>query len=100
MRNENNSKAEMPLPLFYQFEDLGLDSDIERCGRFVCDENFRMAYQRHRDHDALTHSTGELMRIKVDPASSVLDTHLLEAGDGSLQRLGARHFLVDKQWLD
>ena len=50
-----------------QVEDLGLDGDVERGGRLVGDQQLRVAGQRHRDHRALPHAAGELVRVVVDP---------------------------------
>ena len=46
-----------------QIEDLRLDGDVERGGRLVGDQQFRLAGQRDRDRDALAHAAGELVRI-------------------------------------
>ena len=46
-----------------QIEDLRLDGDVERRGRLVGDQQFRLARQRDRNRDPLPHAAGELMRI-------------------------------------
>ena len=51
-----------------QVEDLRLDGDVERGGRLVGDQQLRVVGQRHRDHGALPHAAGELVRVLVDPA--------------------------------
>ena len=55
------------LQLADQLEDLRLDRDVERRGRLVGDQELRRAGERHRDHHALAHAAGELVRIIVDP---------------------------------
>ena len=51
------------LKLADQLEDLRLDGDVERGGRFVGDQQLRAAGERHRDHHALAQAAGELVRI-------------------------------------
>ena len=46
-------------------QDLRLDGDVERRGRLVGDQQLGVAGQRHRDHHALAHAAGELVRIFV-----------------------------------
>jgi hypothetical protein len=48
-----------------QVKDLGLDGDVEGGGGLVGDEELRDAGQRHGDHDALGHATGELVGVGV-----------------------------------
>ena len=51
-----------------QFQDLRLHGDVERRGRLVGDQQLRPADQGSRDHHALAHAAGKLMRIVVDAA--------------------------------
>ena len=53
-----------------QVEDLRLHGDVERGGRLVGDQQLRVADQRHRDHRALPHAAGELVRVVVDPLAA------------------------------
>ena len=50
-----------------ELEDLLLDRHVERGRRLVGDEQLGLAGQRHRDHDALAHAAGELVRVLADP---------------------------------
>ena len=43
-------------------------SDVESGRRLVGDQEIGVVDERHRDHHALTHAAGELVRIVVDPA--------------------------------
>ena len=43
--------------------------------------------QRHRDHHALPHAAGELVRVVVDAPAGARDADLLEPGDRQLARL-------------
>ena len=47
------------------FDDLRLNSHVERRRRLVGNENGRLVRDRHRDHRALTHASGELVRELV-----------------------------------
>ena len=46
-----------------QFEQLRLNSHVERGGRLVGDNHVRHAAHPHGDHDALTHAAAELVGI-------------------------------------
>ena len=61
-----------------QVQDLCLDSHVERSGGLVCDQQFRLRYQRHCDHDALAQPAGELMRILPQPRRRRGDAHCFE----------------------
>ena len=56
----------LSLQLAHQVEDLRLDRHVERGGRLVGDQQLRVAGQRHRDHHALPHAAGQLVRILRD----------------------------------
>ena len=61
--DQDQPGAERLLQVDEQLQDLRLDGDVERGGRLVGDQQLRPAGQRHRDHDALAHAAGELVRI-------------------------------------
>ena len=65
--DQDQPHAELLLQLEHQRQDLRLDRDIERGGRFVRDQQRRPAGQRHRDHRALAHAARELVRIFQRP---------------------------------
>ena len=54
--DQDNRGAGRILDFADQVEDLRLDRHIERGGRLVGDQQFRIARQRHRDHRALAHT--------------------------------------------
>ena len=66
--DQDQPGAEFLLQIDDQRQDLGLDRDVERGGRLVRDQQRRPAGQRHRDHGALAHAAGELVRILLRPA--------------------------------
>ena len=55
-----------------QLEDLRLDRHVERGRRLVGDQELRLAGQRHRDHRALPHPAGELVRVVLQALSLAL----------------------------
>ena len=71
------------LQLAHQLEDLRLHGDVERGGRLVGDQQRRIAGQRHRDHHALAHAAGELVRIFVDALLGRGDVHAAQQLDGA-----------------
>ena len=68
--DQDDRRAEIALQLPQQPQDLRLDRDIERGRRLVGDQDLRAAGKRHRDHDALAHAAGELMRVLVRGAAA------------------------------
>ena len=49
-----------------EFEDVFLDGDIQGGGRFVGDEQFRVAAHGHGNHNALFLTAGEFVRVRVE----------------------------------
>ena len=74
------------LQFAHQVEDLRLQGDVERGGRLVRDQELGIAGQRHRDHDALAHAAGELVRIVVDAPFRRGDVDAAQQLDGALAR--------------
>ena len=86
VRDQDHSGAELFLQVEDDVEDLRLDGDVERGGRLVGEQHLRIAGERHRDHHALAHAAGELMRIFLQPLLRLGDAHKLEDFDGAAQR--------------
>ena len=53
--------------LLQQGKDLGLDRHIQRRCRFVCDQYLRVTCQCNGDHNSLLHTSGQFVRILLDP---------------------------------
>ena len=66
MRDQDDGRAEPLLQIDDELQDLGLDRHVERSRRLVGDQHLRIAGERHRDHDALAHAAGQLMRVFLD----------------------------------
>src|SRR5688500_14876294 len=84
--DDDDGGAELLAQAGHYLEDLGLNRDVEGGGRLVGDEELGVAGHRHGDHDALAHTTGELVGEVTDAALCLGDTDHLEelhgAGEG------------------
>ena len=87
--DQDDRGAARRLQLAHQIEDLRLQGDVERGGRLVGDQELGIAGQRHRDHDALAHAAGELVRIFVDALLGRGDVDAAQQLDGALARARA-----------
>jgi hypothetical protein len=99
MGDQEDRKAEFALQARQQPQDLRLHGNVERGGRLVGDQQFGIAHQRHRDHDALTQAAGKLMRKLAEPHLRRGDTDAAHQFDRPLERGGARAALVAGQHL-
>ena len=63
--DQHERGAELALEPDQELEDLGLDGRVQGRGRLVGDDQRRVQGQRHRDHHALAHPAGELVRVVV-----------------------------------
>src|SRR5436853_244012 len=70
-----------------EVKHLGLDRCVERGRRLVQDQQRRLGGQRHGDHRALEHPTGELVGVAAHHAGGVGDPHLLKHLLGALEGL-------------
>ena len=97
MGDQENGEAEFALQRREQPQDLRLHGDVERGGRLVGDQQFGIAHQRHRDHDALAQSARELMRKLAEPHLRRGDADAAHQFDRPLQCRRARAALVAGQ---
>lgn len=74
--DEDDRQAARVAKFDQQLQDLRTDGHVERGRRLVGDQDFRIAGQRHADHGALAHATGELVRIAVILTRRVWKTDL------------------------
>ncbi len=66
--DEQHGGAVIALQVADQGQDLLLRGDVERRGRLVRDQQFRLQHQRHRDHDALALAARQPVRIGGEDA--------------------------------
>ena len=76
-------------------EDLRLHRDVERGGRLVGDQQFRLVGDRHGDHRPLPHAAGELVRVLLHALARLRDRDQLEQLDRARLRGFARNVAVD-----
>ena len=76
--DEDDGHAELALQLAQQQQDLDLHGGIERGGRLVRQQDLGPAGERQRDHRALAHAAGHLVRIGIEPAFCGGNAHDLE----------------------
>ena len=86
VRNQQHAHPLPALDVGQQVEHLGLDGDVERRRRLVGDQQLRTPGQRHRDHDALLHASGELERVVRQPPRRIGNAHRLEQAGGFVAR--------------
>ena len=80
MGDEQHGGAVIPLQVADQRQDLLLRGDVERRGRLVRDQQFRLQHQRHGDHDALALAARQPMRVGCENALDLGQAHLLHHG--------------------
>ena len=94
--DHHDRRVELALQALDQLEDLRLDGHVERRRRLVGDQQLRVVDERHRDHRALAHAAGELVRVGVDAPARLGDADQPEHLDGAVaapapwRRRGAR----------
>ncbi len=84
VRDDDHRHPVVSAELVEGLEHARLDGDVERGGRLVGDQQLRAARERHRDHHALAHPSGEPVGVVAEPPLGVGDVHLLEEAHGAL----------------
>ena len=84
------AKPSSRLQLLELLQDLALHDDVERSRRLVDHDQLGLERERHRDHDALAHAAGELVRVAR--ARATVDADELE----QVARAGERLRLPDR----
>ena len=79
--------AALVLESLHELDDLVLHGDVERRCGLVCDQQLRVACERHGDHGSLPHAAGELVRIVLHSPAGVGNADLVEQYCGSFERL-------------
>ena len=97
--DQHDRGVDLVLQFAHQIEDLRLDRHVERGCRLVGDQQFRVAGERHRDHDPLAHAARQLVRILADPPLGLGDVHEAQHVDGFGERRTPRQPLMQGQGL-
>ena len=90
--NHNDRRIELALELIKQCHYLRLHGYVQRRCRLIGNQQLRPAQQRHRNHDALAHPAGKLVRIHFHPFARlghfdrIQHFHRLFKGFGFAQR--------------
>ena len=63
MGNDHDSRVRLLCDVTDHLKDLSLSRYIESRRRLICDKDRWLGGHCHRNHDSLTHTTGELLRI-------------------------------------
>ncbi|RMS50537.1 hypothetical protein ALP65_04624 [Pseudomonas aeruginosa] len=92
--DQQQGHAQACLQVLEQIEDLQLDGDVERGGRFVGDQQLRLAGQGHGDHHPLPLAAGEFVWIGFQALGRLGDADQLEQFENSRAGLGATQALV------
>ena len=90
VRDDDECNPQFARQVLHQFQDLRLYGHVERGGRFVGDQQFRIAREPDRYHHALAHAARKLVRILVKPAIRIGNADHLQ----QIERAGARRRLV------
>jgi hypothetical protein len=78
MGDKQHGKAEAPLMMPDQIENLALDQIVEIGRRLVGNDQPRPERQHHANENALQHAATQLMRIGIQDAVRRTDAHLSE----------------------
>ena len=97
--NEHHPHAGFVSEVAQQRQDLGLDGDVKRCGRFVGDQKARFDRQCHGDHGTLTHAAAEFERVLRKTLRRIADADLAQRFDGEIARLVSRQPAVQADGL-
>ena len=97
--DEDDAHLVLVAQLVDEVEDLHLRRHVESRRRFVGDQDARLAYEGHSDHDALTHTARELVRVVVDDHLGARHTHTFKDLDGPFESFLLGELLVNAQRL-
>ncbi len=87
VRDEEDRHAFLFLQSLDQVEDLALDRHVECGGRLVGNQQARAAGQSHRDHHALPHTAGKLVRVVVEARAGIRDADFFQQAGSFVARI-------------
>ena len=94
VRDENGGRAARDADFTQEAQNLLLHRHVERGRRLVGHDQLRLRHKPHRDHRALAHAAGELVRILTNTRLRVPDPDRTQPVDGAILRRPLRHVLV------
>ena len=98
--DHDDGGAKLLLQALQQVENLRLNGHVQRGGRFVGDNQPRVAHDGHGDHDALAHAAGKLVRILLHAALRVRNFNQTQLFKHDFARFRFGNAFVDAQRLD
>ena len=87
--------ADFFFQLIHQVEDLRLNGYIQSCSRLIGDQDLRIAYQSHGDHDTLALSAGKLERILLHHLFHTGKTGHAKHLNGDVYKRQGEKYMVD-----
>ena len=87
MGNHDDGVAVLLLHLLHELDNLSLDGNVQGSRGLVGNQNIGIAGKGHGNHDSLTHTARELVRILIDALLGLGDTHEVQKLGGTLERL-------------
>ncbi|KAG1205234.1 hypothetical protein G6F35_011769 [Rhizopus arrhizus] len=98
--NEHHAQPEFRLDVTQQVQQFGLYRHVQRGGRFVGDQQFGAAHQRHGDHHALAQAARQFERVLLHAVLRVRDADPAQQVFGAFDGLPAADGLVTAQHVD
>src|SRR5882757_609941 len=100
VRDEDRRRAGLGLGPAQHVQHLGLNGHVQGRGRLVRDQQGRVVGDRHRDHRALPHAPGELVRVLVHAGLRLRHPHeSQQVYSPTERRTGRRPAVVDEDRL-
>ena len=75
MGDHDDRHAQLVLQFHHQLQNLCLNGNVQCGSRLVGDQKLRFTCQRDRDHDTLSHTTGQLVGILLHTLLRFIDTY-------------------------
>ncbi|MNQ36143.1 hypothetical protein D3C85_496580 [compost metagenome] len=97
--DQQQRHAQAGLQFLEQFEDFQLNGHVQRGGRLVGDQQFRLVGQGHGDHHPLTLAAGQFVGQGLEALVRLGDADHLQQFQGAFGRDLAAQALVDAQHL-
>ena len=86
VRNEKHGESELIAQAGQQIENLCLNGNVERGGRFIGDQQLRAVDDGHGNHHALPHSARKLVRIVAGPSLGIRNRNFAQGLDSPIPR--------------
>ncbi|RMM84563.1 hypothetical protein ALQ75_05434 [Pseudomonas savastanoi pv. glycinea] len=99
MTDQQQRHVQALLQLLEQQEDLALHGDVQRSGRFVGNQQFRLARQRHGNHHPLALASGQFVRVGFQAFFRLLNADHFQQFDNAFLRFTATDAAMQQQRL-